>query len=1346
MNSTTMELVSPPHSPFKFLDAYQKEDISYFFGRSSDIDQLYQLVCGASCLLVYGYSGVGKTSLIRCGLVNRFRLSNWLDIHVRRGNNINNSLQQAISEQLIDETDYAQELTTPERTLNLLRQLYLDYFKPVYLIFDQFEELFLLGNQQEQELFTETVKAIVTNKALKCKVILVMREEFIARLDDMEEQLPMLRQMRVRIKPLTDEVIKKEVIPLTCHHYQIQLVPEIDPDPEITSEQAPSHPVAEAIVRHVQGKSRDVSLPYIQMYLDRLWIEASKINIRENQNPLRFTEELVAQIGEIGQVLGVFLNTQLIEGVNHLKRKYPDDLIPDDLLLKVVNEFVTPKGTKRQGEAAKVLINGIDSHLIQESILWLLDARILRQVMDPEGYYEDTIYELAHDALAKHIYEHRSEDDRRYHFLRDYIDKVYKLSGQDDTSTLRHLTKDELARIQEFRSRLQAELPEIVWNYVEQSEDVNKSEIERDLQEKLRQEQEERRKETRTAQEERRLKIRGYWFAGTAFVAFCFAVIAVFIILRYRENLLKAESSRLVQLLDDYETKQTGIAQDNTPGVLYDNPSLIRQIATDAADNNERAKEWILRLDSSKNDNIFYQLSIDSHLPNPVAGFTEDGNVYITVQPNPQFSKDVSTDSIGFNVWRIDSTGTNWHSVLDKRTSYQLVGVDNGVGEPVVQLLTTAQMQVLTPWVTLISRHGLLKQYQLKSFAKGAKDTLKAFSINGRTKLALFGFASGQVYRVESGSKQLNSLNLQTAKSVQRVLFSSDGGVIIRVRKNEEGNKRSAESIQLGTTYLIEQFNQLSKELTTLKDLPYHRLDGMSISPNPDHPQYLLGPSPTDSPNAVVYFRPDTTITLLGHRVPVSVTAFSPDGRLLLTADPTGIVRIYSTRLDRDSIPIAPLLPIEKLTLGMALSEDELTEGLFKTSDWSRLTQTIFLAEEYYHRNNDLGPDFKRMLTQIGNTNLIRRQSPAAVYRFWLRLLPNLKQESNKEVRDGYTTLAYKLERHLSEELSESQVKDLIKLPETNRYSQQARGNVYILSKWVNRYPSIITGTLLNRVSQIIQTNFKKLAKEDLTNIQVITNAALQELRPSLRPNLFYPQLQELFYHLREKTEDKQTYLASIDSLAKRLRRLPPADFNRIAGSDQLLATTDEKPHWWTILADEYQRRQITQNDYQILIQGSLAFYQIMDGNYPDAIKAACRGIRLRPTDKTRSTDWIQSNLALALLLNGCTDEAKAIYEAYKNQHYQSYRYPDSKILFRQAFLDDFEVLKKQKKIKLTAYQIDQIEKVREMVLKPKSRAIKSGGPDSCQCLRQQSPKIALQKTAKYIDKSAKGSVLKRSG
>ena len=1327
MNSITMELVSPPHSPFKFLDAYQKEDISYFFGRSSDIDQLYQLVCGASCLLVYGYSGVGKTSLIRCGLVNRFRLSNWLDIHIRRGNNINNSLQQAISEQLIDET-YSQELATPERTLNLLRQLYLDYFKPVYLIFDQFEELFLLGNQQEQELFTETVKAIVTNKALKCKVILVMREEFIARLDDMEEQLPMLRQMRVRIKPLTDEVIKKEVIPLTCHHYQIQLIPEIDPAPEIPSEHAPSHPVAEAIVRHVQGKSRDISLPYIQMYLDRLWIEASKIAIKENQTPLRFTGELVAQIGEIGQVLGVFLNTQLIEGVNHLKRKYPDDVITDDLLLKVVNEFVTPKGTKKQGEASKIVINGIDSHLIQESILWLLDARILRQVMDPEGYYEDTIYELAHDALAKHIYEHRSEDDRRYYYLRNYIDKVYKLSGQDDTSTLRYLTKDELARIQEFRSSLRAELPEIVWKYVEQSEEVNKSEIERDLQEKLRQEQEERRKETNTAQEERRLKVRGFWFAGTAVLFLIAASLFAWQLQIYRENLLKEESSRLVKLLDDYETKQTGIAQDNTPGVLYDNPTLIRQIATDAAGNNERAKEWILRLDSSKKDNLFYQLSIDSHLPNPIAGFTEDGNVYITAQPNPQLSKDVSADSIGFNVWRIDSTGTNWHSVLDKRTSYQLVGVDNGVGEPVVQLLTTAQMEVLTPWVTRLTQRGLLTHYRLKPFASGPKDSLKAFSINGRTKLALFGFANGQVYRVESGNKQLNSLNVQTAKSVQRVLFSSDGRVIIRVRKNEEDNKRSAEPIQLANPYLIEQYNQKSQELTTLDDMLYHnhKLNGMSVSP--DSLQYLLGPSPADSPNAVVYFRPDTTITLLGHRVPVSVTAFSPDGRLLLTADTTGIVRIYSTRLDRDSIPIAPLLPIEKLTLGMALSEDELTEGLFKTVDWNRLTQTIFMAEEYYHRNNDLGPDFKRMLTQIGDKNLIRRQSPAAVYRFWLRLLPNLKQESNKEVREGYTELAHKLETYLSEKLSESQVRALIKLPEINRYSQQASGNVYILSKWVKRYPSIITDTLLNRVSQIIQTKFKKLAKGDSTNIyvNVITNAALQELerRPPLGPRLFYPQLQELFYRLREKTNDEKTYSASVDSLAKRLRRLPPADFNKIAGSDQLLATTDENPRWWTVLADEYQRRRITQNDYQILIQGTLAYYQIMAGKYPEAIKAACRGIRLRPTDKIRSTDWIQSNLALALLLNGCTDEARAIYEAYKNHHYQSYRYPDSKILFRQAFLDDFKDLEKHQKLQKP--QLDQIEEVRKMVLKRQSQAIKSGGPDSCRCLPQQSTKMAL--------------------
>ena len=75
-------------SPFKFLDSYTKNDKEIFFGREHETEELYQKVFESKILLVYGITGTGKTSLINCGLANKFNDSDWLPVTVRRRNDI----------------------------------------------------------------------------------------------------------------------------------------------------------------------------------------------------------------------------------------------------------------------------------------------------------------------------------------------------------------------------------------------------------------------------------------------------------------------------------------------------------------------------------------------------------------------------------------------------------------------------------------------------------------------------------------------------------------------------------------------------------------------------------------------------------------------------------------------------------------------------------------------------------------------------------------------------------------------------------------------------------------------------------------------------------------------------------------------------------------------------------------------------------------------------------------------------------------------------------------------------------------------------------------------------------
>jgi len=72
-------------SPFKFLDSYAIEDNDIFFGRDLEIEEVYNKVFQNKTLFVYGESGTGKSSLINCGLANKFKDTDWLPVNVRRG-------------------------------------------------------------------------------------------------------------------------------------------------------------------------------------------------------------------------------------------------------------------------------------------------------------------------------------------------------------------------------------------------------------------------------------------------------------------------------------------------------------------------------------------------------------------------------------------------------------------------------------------------------------------------------------------------------------------------------------------------------------------------------------------------------------------------------------------------------------------------------------------------------------------------------------------------------------------------------------------------------------------------------------------------------------------------------------------------------------------------------------------------------------------------------------------------------------------------------------------------------------------------------------------------------------
>ncbi|MDP5171919.1 MAG: ATP-binding protein, partial [Bacteroidia bacterium] len=254
--------------PFKFLDAYTREDKEFFFGRDDEIAQLYEMVFQGDLLLVYGASGTGKTSLIQCGLANKFQSHDWLALNIRRGTNLNISLEKALREaggEQDDDLDWLEEETQASASPSIARSfraIYLRHFKPIYLIFDQFEELYTLGTADEEKEFVQTVRDILRVDQ-PVKLILSIREEYLGHLYDFEQAVPELLRKKLRVEPMNLDRVTTVIRGVGKHLSS-----------NVKVQSGEEEAIAHGIFDKIRGKEKTLSipLPYLQVFLDKLYL------------------------------------------------------------------------------------------------------------------------------------------------------------------------------------------------------------------------------------------------------------------------------------------------------------------------------------------------------------------------------------------------------------------------------------------------------------------------------------------------------------------------------------------------------------------------------------------------------------------------------------------------------------------------------------------------------------------------------------------------------------------------------------------------------------------------------------------------------------------------------------------------------------------------------------------------------------------------------------------------------------------------------------------------------------------------------------------------------------------
>src|SRR5262249_4960037 len=171
------QVVLDSENPWPGLHEFDERGKEFFNGRDQEITDLLRLVNDATLAVLFGASGLGKTSLLRAGLVPRLGEQNKLSVYVRldlrdRSAPLVEQAAAAFRAQLtahqVDHGPFAEGETLWEYLHRSDFELWSkrnQLLTPVF-IFDQFEEVFTLGkeNAQAVERLREDLADLVENR------------------------------------------------------------------------------------------------------------------------------------------------------------------------------------------------------------------------------------------------------------------------------------------------------------------------------------------------------------------------------------------------------------------------------------------------------------------------------------------------------------------------------------------------------------------------------------------------------------------------------------------------------------------------------------------------------------------------------------------------------------------------------------------------------------------------------------------------------------------------------------------------------------------------------------------------------------------------------------------------------------------------------------------------------------------------------------------------------------------------------------------------------------------------------------------------------------------------------
>lgn len=418
-------------SPYQGLLPYSEEDADYFCGRTAWTEIVTDHLLAYRVTLVYGPSGVGKSSLLRAGVVHglldgaRENLAETgrpelLPAIVSGWSGNPAAGVEAALEEAATKLFGSLEAPTPTGSLGeIVSEWATRVGGRVLLVLDQFDEYFMYHESSPGGLaFIDTLSDLIPNREIPVDLLISIREDALAKLDRFDDPNVDLWHNLLRIDHLDSEAAREAIEePLDrWNRRHAHEGSEITVEPALVDAVvAAAKPRAMRIgdaargivdAREPNPDEASVEAPYLQLVMTRLWEEER----RRGSSVLR-VETLNRRLGGAEQIV-----RRHFDGV---MRKLPRR--QRARAAEIMKYLVTPNGTKIALPPSALAKWSKQKEKKITPILTNLaggEQRILRTVTSPGDPKGTTSYEIYHDRLADGILDWRSRYIRRRRRIR----------------------------------------------------------------------------------------------------------------------------------------------------------------------------------------------------------------------------------------------------------------------------------------------------------------------------------------------------------------------------------------------------------------------------------------------------------------------------------------------------------------------------------------------------------------------------------------------------------------------------------------------------------------------------------------------------------------------------------------------------------------------------------------------------------------------------------------------------------------------------------------------------------------------------------------------------------------